>query len=138
MNQQYSPGMRERALRMLDETKASGEHPNLTTAVRHVAGLLGVSPETLRVWHRRRGIDTGQLPGVLTEMIRFLDEHRERFGGVRCGTVEEGAHHQESSRADSPEGPREQGTSPHPRRTGCGSRTSPMPPHGQGLAMPCS
>ena len=64
MNQKYSPEMRERTLRMLDETKASGEHRNLMTAIRHVAGLLDMSPETLRVR-----------------------------------------------------------TSPHPRRTGCGSRT---------------
>lgn len=54
MNQKYSPEMRERALRMLDEAKASGEHSNLMSAVRHVAGLLGMSAETLRVWHRRR------------------------------------------------------------------------------------
>lgn len=41
MNQKYSPEMRERALRMLDEAKP--EHPNLMSAVRHVAGLLGMS-----------------------------------------------------------------------------------------------
>lgn len=64
MNQKYSPEMRERTLRMLDQARASGEHRNLMTTVRHVAGLLDMSPETLRVR-----------------------------------------------------------TSPHPRRTGCGSRT---------------
>ncbi|WP_394279131.1 IS3 family transposase [Microbacterium sp.] len=119
MNQKYSPEMRERALRMLDEAKASGEHPNLMSAVRHVAGLLGMSAETLRVWHRRREVDVGAKPGVpsdvaqenkrlrrevaelrkaneilkaasvffakgarppLTEMIRFINEHRDRFG----------------------------------------------------------
>ena len=56
MNQKYSPEMRERALRMLDEAKASGVHSNLMSAVRHVAGLLGMSAETLRVWHRRREV----------------------------------------------------------------------------------
>lgn len=66
MNQKYSPEMRERALRMLDEAKP--EHPNLMSAVRHVAGLLGMSPETLRVWHRRREIDAGQRPGVPTDV----------------------------------------------------------------------
>ena len=49
MNQKCSPEMRERVLWMLDQVRASGEHPNLMTAVRRVAGLLGVSPETLRV-----------------------------------------------------------------------------------------
>lgn len=43
MSQKYSPELRGRALRMLDE--AMLEHPNLVSAVRHVAGLCGMSPE---------------------------------------------------------------------------------------------
>ncbi|WP_449528529.1 IS3 family transposase [Galactobacter valiniphilus] len=66
MNQKYSPAMREKALRMLDEAVPS--HPNLMTAVRHVAGLLGMSPETLRVWHRRREVDAGRRPGVPSDV----------------------------------------------------------------------
>lgn len=62
MNQKYSPEMRERALRMLDEAKP--DHLNLMTAVRHVAGLLGMSAETLRVWHRRREVDAGERPSL--------------------------------------------------------------------------
>ncbi len=67
MNQKYSPEMRDRALRMLEEAKP--DHPNLMTAVRHVAGLLGMSAETLRVWHRRREVDSGQRPGVPTDIV---------------------------------------------------------------------
>ncbi|WP_419672758.1 IS3 family transposase [Agromyces seonyuensis] len=117
MNRKYSPEMRERALRMLAEARP--EHPNLMSAVRHVAGLLGMSPETLRLWQRRYEVDAGVKPGVtsdaaaeikrlqkevaelrkaneilkaasvffrqgarppLDEMIRFIDEHRDRFG----------------------------------------------------------
>src|SRR5690606_39810388 len=52
MNRKYSPEMRERALRMLAETRPS--HPTMMSAVRHVAGLLGMSPETLRLSRRRR------------------------------------------------------------------------------------
>src|SRR5690606_27626777 len=66
MNQKYSPEMRGRALRMLDEAKP--EHPNLKWAGRHVASLLGMSPETRRVGHRRREIDGGQRPGVPTDV----------------------------------------------------------------------
>ncbi|HHX46161.1 MAG TPA: IS3 family transposase [Brevibacterium sp.] len=117
MNRKYSPEMRERALRMLAETRPS--HPTMMSAVRHVAGLLGMSPETLRLWQRRYEIDAGVKPGLttdaaaeikrlqkenaelrkaneilkaasvffakgarppLTEMIRFIDEYRDRFG----------------------------------------------------------
>ena len=65
MNRKYSPEMRERALRMLAETRPS--HPTMMSAVRHVAGLLGMSPETLRLWHRRAEVDAGQRPGVTTD-----------------------------------------------------------------------
>ncbi|WP_298037280.1 IS3 family transposase [uncultured Microbacterium sp.] len=117
MNRKYSPEMRERALRMLAETRPS--HPTMMSAVRHVAGLLGMSSETLRLWQRRAEVDAGVKPGVTTEaaaeikrlqkevselrkaneilkaasiffakgarppldeMIRFINEHRDRFG----------------------------------------------------------
>ena len=55
-----------RALRMLAEARP--EHESLTAACRHVGGLLGVSPETLRVWQRRYDIDTGVRPGVTSDM----------------------------------------------------------------------
>lgn len=71
-----------------------------------LAGLLGMSPETLRLWQRRYEVDGGVKAGVtadaaaegerdpegcervfregarppLTEMIRFINEHRDRFG----------------------------------------------------------
>lgn len=61
----YTPEMRERALRML--AQARPDHPNLMSAVRHVAGMLGMSPETLRVWQRRYETDAGQRPGVMTD-----------------------------------------------------------------------
>lgn len=62
----YTPEMRERALRMLDEARRN--HPNQMTAIRHVAGLLGMSPETLRVWQRRYEVDAGTRPDVTTDV----------------------------------------------------------------------
>ncbi|PVW06590.1 hypothetical protein DEA06_03535 [Microbacterium sp. Gd 4-13] len=65
MNRKYLPEMRERALRMLAEARP--EHPNMMSALRHVAGLLAMSPETLRLWQRRFEVDSGTKPGVTTE-----------------------------------------------------------------------
>lgn len=48
-HQQHAPEMHERALRLLEGAKP--EHPSLRTAIRRVAGLLGTSPEKLRVRH---------------------------------------------------------------------------------------
>ena len=69
MNQKYSPEMRERALRMLAETRPS--HPTMMSAVRHVAGLLGMSPETLRLWQRRYEVDAGVKPGVASGRVVY-------------------------------------------------------------------
>lgn len=113
----YTPEMRERALRMLAE--ALPEHANLTSATRHVAGMLGMSPQDpepvatpdgsqrgRRGRRRERGRSGDQAPQArerraaqgqrdpqgcervfhqgarlpLTEMIRFVDEHKDRFG----------------------------------------------------------
>lgn len=65
MPKKFEPEMKSRALRMLAE--ASADHPSKTEAARHVGGLLGISPETLRTWARRAEIDAGLLPGVTTE-----------------------------------------------------------------------
>ncbi len=48
--------------------EAMPEHRNKSAAVRHVAGLLGMSAETLRTWARRVEIDEGRAPGVMTDM----------------------------------------------------------------------
>ena len=71
MPKKFDPEMRDRAVRMLVE--AIPEHRNKSAAVAHVAGLLGVSPETLRTWARRVEIDAGRVPGPTSEM---LEENR--------------------------------------------------------------
>lgn len=72
MPKKFEPETRERALRMLAE--AMPEHKNKSAAARHVAGLLGMSPETLRTWARRIEIDEGHAPGVKTDV---LEENRQ-------------------------------------------------------------
>jgi len=71
MPKKFDPATKDRAVRMLIE--AIPEHNNKTAAVAHVAGLLGLSPETLRTWARRAEIDAGRMPGVTSDM---LDENR--------------------------------------------------------------
>lgn len=72
MPKKFEPETRERALRMLAE--AMPEHKNKSAAVRHVAGLLGMSPETLRTWARRIEIDQGRAPGVTSDVV---EENRQ-------------------------------------------------------------
>jgi len=79
MNRRYSPEMRERALGMLAESRP--ERPTMMSAVRHVAGLLGKSPEILRLWQRRYEADAGVKPGLMTdaaaEIKRLQKENAE-------------------------------------------------------------
>ncbi|MCY7288999.1 MAG: hypothetical protein LH624_12285 [Cryobacterium sp.] len=65
MNRKYSSELRVRALRMLAESRP--EHPTLMAAIRHVAVMLGMSPETSRLWQRRYEVDHGKRPGVTNE-----------------------------------------------------------------------
>jgi transposase len=61
----YPPELRERAVRMVAETKA--DYPSEFAAIESVAAKLGIrAPETLRKWIRRAEIDAGTKPGVTT------------------------------------------------------------------------
>ena len=58
--------MRERAVRMVQESKAG--YVSEFEAIRSVASKLGIgSAETLRKWVRRAEVDAGERPGVSTE-----------------------------------------------------------------------
>lgn len=61
----YTSEMRERAVRMVAEVRS--EHPHETAALRHVAGLLGMNVETLRLWVHLAEVDAGKRPGTTTE-----------------------------------------------------------------------
>ena len=66
---------------MLAEARPS--HPNMMSAVRHVAGLLGMSPETLRLWQRRREVDAGTKPGVTTDAAQRIKELEREVSELR-------------------------------------------------------
>jgi transposase len=60
----YPQEIRERAMRMVAEHR--GEYPSEWAAVSSIAGKLGMTPETLRIWIRRAEVDGGQR-GLTTE-----------------------------------------------------------------------
>ena len=81
MNGKYSPEMRERALRMPAETRPL--HPTMMSTVRHVAGLLGMSPRTLRLWQRRYEVDAGVKPGLTTDAAAEIKRSQKENAELR-------------------------------------------------------
>jgi transposase len=70
----YPPELRERAIRLVREHR--DEHPSESAAIQSIAGKLGMTPETLRLWVRRDEVDHGKRPGVTSaerERIRELE-----------------------------------------------------------------
>ncbi|MGW9587351.1 IS3 family transposase [Microbacterium sp. NPDC055455] len=61
----YPDEFRQRALRMLSEARP--DHKTDHAAIKHVAGRLGVNPETLRLWKKRLDVDEGRQPGTSSE-----------------------------------------------------------------------
>jgi transposase len=81
MNRKYSLEMRERALRMFAEARSS--HPTLMSAARHVAGLLGMSPETLRLWQRQAEVDAGAKSGITAEAAQRIKQLEKESAELR-------------------------------------------------------
>ncbi len=75
----YSPELRERAVRMVLEHQ--GEHASQWAAMVSIAGKIGCTPETLRLWVRRAERDRDDRNGPATEMrdrLKALErENRE-------------------------------------------------------------
>lgn len=73
---QFSPEVRERAVRMVQEHR--GEYPSLWAAVESIAPKIGCVPQTLLTWVQRHEIDAGVREGVTTaDAKRMKDLERE-------------------------------------------------------------
>lgn len=69
---QYSPEVRERAVRLVQEHR--GEYPSLWAAVESIAPKIGCVPQTLLEWVKRTEIDTGARPGTTTADAQRIKE----------------------------------------------------------------
>lgn len=77
----YTNEMRERAVRMVAEVRP--EHPHETAALRHVAGMLGMNVETLRLWVHRAQVDAGVRPGTTSEDAEEIKRLKREVAELR-------------------------------------------------------
>ena len=68
----FSPEVRERAVRMVQEHRA--EYPSLWAAIESIAPKIGCVPQTLHDWVNRAEIDAGLRAGTTTSDARRIKE----------------------------------------------------------------
>ena len=69
---QFSPEIRERAVRMVREHR--GDYPSLWATIESLAPKIGCVPQTLNEWVKRDEIDNGARAGVTTTELQRLKE----------------------------------------------------------------
>jgi transposase len=75
-SRKFSPEMRERAVRMVQEHRS--EHPSQWATIESIAAKIGCVPQTLNTWVKQHEVDSGQRDGVTTaEAQRIKDLERE-------------------------------------------------------------
>jgi transposase len=78
----YPPELRERAVRMVVESRA--DYPTEFEAIRSIAGKLGIgSPETLRKWVRQAEVDGGVRVGKTSAEIAEIRELKKEVAELR-------------------------------------------------------
>ena len=69
---QFSPEIRERAVRMVREHRS--DYPSLCATIESLAPKIGCVPQTLNEWVKRDEIDNGTRAGVTTTDLQRLKE----------------------------------------------------------------
>ena len=66
----FSPEVRERAVRMVQEHRA--DYPSLWAAIESIAPKIGCVPQTLNDWVKKAEVDSGKRAGVPTEVAEKM------------------------------------------------------------------
>ena len=68
----FSPEVRERAVRMVQEHRA--DYTSLWAAIESIAPKIGCVPQTLNDWVKKAEVDSGQRPGTTTSEAQRIKE----------------------------------------------------------------
>src|SRR5258708_20185854 len=84
VRKQYSPEVRERAVRLVFEHQH--EHHSQWAAIESIASKFGMTPQTLCSWVRRAERDTGRRAGLTTEERQRLKDREPENPELRGPT----------------------------------------------------
>jgi transposase len=76
MPSRYDASTKAKAIRLVREHRA--DYPTEYAAITAVAGRLGMTPETLRLWIRQDEVDCGQAAGVTTRESQEIRELKRK------------------------------------------------------------
>ncbi len=79
----YDQETRDRAVRMYRDRQAEMPGESASASRRHVGGLLGINPETLRHWADQSEVASGKRPGVPPEVAEELKGLRRENAELR-------------------------------------------------------
>ena len=71
-SKQFSPEVRERAVRMVQEHR--GEYPSLWATIESIAPKIGCVPQTLNEWVKKAEVDSGLRVGTTTSDAQRIKE----------------------------------------------------------------
>jgi transposase len=76
MPNRYDASTKAKAIRLVREHRA--DYPTQWAAITAVAGRLGMSAETLRLWIRQEEVDSGRTAGVTTEESKEIRDLKRK------------------------------------------------------------
>jgi transposase len=76
MPSRYDASTRVKAIRLVREHR--GDYPSEYAAITAVAGRLGMTAETLRLWIRQDEVDSGKTAGVTTEESKEIRDLKRK------------------------------------------------------------
>lgn len=79
----HDPETRDRVVRLYREWRKCDAAESMSASRKHVGGLLGINPESLRDWIDRDDINAGQRPGATDEQNVELKAVREENAELR-------------------------------------------------------
>lgn len=70
----YPQELRERAMRLVQESRREDPELSLNAAVVRIGQRTGVNPDTLRGWCKQAAVDAGERPGTTTSDVARIKQ----------------------------------------------------------------